>query len=602
MNQFNLDTYIPQLFDVERIEVLKGPQGTLYGRNAMGGVINIITKKPGHSLNGFIRLTAGDHAQKRFSAGLRIPMVRNKLFFGISGLYERSNGFYTNEYNNSHYDKKSVAAGNYFLHYVPHKNWFLVLNSKHSHHRNNGAFPLVMGADEALSKPYQLSQNAITQMIDNTLNHSLSINHFNPRFHLKSQTSLQSNHRFYEKPIDADFSPIDGISIINNYGKKWNKVKVLTQEINIQSPASKESGLKWIVGSYIFHQYNPVKQTTVFGEEAQLMGAPDKNFSLINTTISKSWGLAFYGQLDYSLSEKVTLVAGLRNDHENKTQKILGEYQKDPDPVPVYAYQKDTSASIKTSVISPRFSISFYPNENNTVYAGYSRGFRAGGLTPLSLDPSNPPLHPFQPEFSNNFEIGWKQQLSNKKLMMYLALFHSTIKNVQVPTLVMPDAVTIIRNTGEMVSKGIELEMRFIPLNKLNVDYNFGYTQALYRRLKYSSNGNEYDLHSNRQVFTPDITSFLAIQYIYALKNKNSLIIRSEWKYTGNQYFDLANTIKQEPYHIINSSLSYMIPKIKLSLWARNITNQRYIDYAYDFGAVHVGDPQTMGISAQFDF
>lgn len=108
VNQFNLDTYIAQLVDVERIEILRGPQGTLYGRNAMGGVINIITKQPSNQLRGNMELSVGNYGQHRFGYSIRFPLVTDKLFAGFAGVYEGREGFYTNQFNNKSFDRQKA--------------------------------------------------------------------------------------------------------------------------------------------------------------------------------------------------------------------------------------------------------------------------------------------------------------------------------------------------------------------------------------------------------------------------------------------------------------------------------------------------------------
>jgi iron complex outermembrane recepter protein len=602
VNQFNLDTYIPQLFDVERIEILKGPQGTLYGRNAMGGVINIITKKPGNTTNGFAQVNFGNYSSQRYTAGVRVPVIKNKLFFGAAGLYDKTNGFYTNDFNDSHYDKKSSAIGNYYLRYIPNAQWSLTLNAKHANNRNHGAFPLVFGVDEAFKNPFHLNQNAITKMIDNVFNASLSLNHYGRSVQLSSQTAYQANHRYYTDPIDADFSPLDAMSIINNYGDKWNNVKAWTQEINLQSAATNTGKLKWLAGTYLFYQDVPVKQATRFGEQALLFGAPDKNFSLINTTKGKGTGAALYGDLTLSLPQKFALTAGLRYDHETRKQQVLGEYQKDPNPNPVYDYRPDTSAKANFSALSPKLTLAYTPNEQQTIYIAYNRGFRAGGLTPLSSDPSQPALYSFKPEFSNNIEAGWKQSVVDQKLFFNMALFHAIINDVQVPTLVLPDAVTITRNTGKLISKGVEAELRALPFKNLSVDYSFGYTDAKYDELKVSQNGSEADLKGKKQLFTPEITSMLAAQFMHALGKQVSFSVRGEWRSIGTTYFDLANTIKQSPYNLINARVAIAYKKAELSFWGRNLSDKHYIGYAYDFGAVHLDDPRTYGVGLGIRF
>ena len=144
-----------------------------------------------------------------------------------SGLYDKRNGFYTNQFNNSSFDKQNSFTGNYYLKYIANTKWAFNVNVKHHNNRNNGAFTLVNGVDEAFNHPFRLNQDAIAKMIDNTFNSSFTVKYAGKSFNFSSQTAYQSNHRYYNKPLDGDFSPIDGVTIINNYGDDWNNVKVL---------------------------------------------------------------------------------------------------------------------------------------------------------------------------------------------------------------------------------------------------------------------------------------------------------------------------------------------------------------------------------------
>ncbi|MFL5788426.1 MAG: TonB-dependent receptor, partial [Flavisolibacter sp.] len=553
VNQFTLDTYIGQLIDIERIEILRGPQGTLYGRNAMGGVINIITKQPGNNTEGFAEVNFGNYGQQRYSAAIRWPLIKNKLFLGASGIYDKSDGFYKNQFNNTHFDRHELFVGNYFLKFLPAADWSFILNAKHQNYKNNGAFPLVNGVDEAFNNPFNLNQNAVGQMIDNTLDLSFSIIHKGRNLNLSSQLAWQHNYRYYNAPLDGDFSPLDAVSIINNYGKPWNDVKALTHEFRFTSSPEMSTHLNWTAGTYFFHQNLPNRQATHFGADAGLLGIPDSNFSTINSTKASNTGISLYGQINFKLFKKWQLTTGLRYDYEYKKLDVEGEYQKDgQDP---FVTRNDTSAAVHYNAISPKLAIRFEINDFTAMHVSYSRGYRTGGLTQLSSDPSQPPLYPYKPEYSNNIEWGIKNNSWNNRLILNIAAFLTYVNNAQVPTLILPDAITVTRNTGSLTSKGVEAEASFKPLKGLEVQYNFGYTHAEYSSLKLSSNGQSVDLEGKKQIFTPDITSMLSAQYSYDLiPNKHlQIIARAEWHYLGTEYFDLANNIRQSPYNLIHS-------------------------------------------------
>jgi len=599
VNQFTLDTYIPQLFDVERIEILRGPQGTLYGRNAMGGVINIITKQPTNNISGFLEISAGNYGEQRYTGAIRTPVIKDKLFFGASLLYEGLDGYYTNEYDDSKFDKQHSVGGNYYLKYRVNDRWSATFNVKHLANRNYGSFTLAPDKDAAFADPFKVNQNAVAKLVDNTFNTSLTANYTGQRFNFSTQTSYQSNYRYYATPIDGDFSPADAITIINNYGNKWNNIKVVTEELRFTSPASSASRLKWTAGSYLFYQNVPNKQATHFGKDAALVGSPDSNYAIINTATARSSGVALYAQSEYAIAKKINIIFGVRYDYQHSKEDVLGEYQPDASPVPVFETQPDTSANVSYSAFSPKLSVSYHPVMGTNLFATYSRGYRTGGLTQLGADPSQPPLYAYKPEYSDNFELGIKNTFLENRARANISFFYTTITDAQVPTLVLPAAITVTKNAGSLTSKGMDAELAATVLKGLEATYNFGYTNAKYTKLKLSQNGSETDLSGNRQIFTPDITSMLALQYNISLieSNKLQLIIRGEWTYLWKQHFDLANSITQSPYNLLNTKLGLKIKHAELYFWERNMANIKYIAYGYDFGAVHLGNPRTFGFT-----
>ncbi len=600
VNQFSLDTYIPTLFDIERIEVLRGPQGTLYGRNAMGGVINIITKQPNNTTTGFADMSVGNFNQQRVTIGYKTPFIKNKLFAGAALLYNKRDGFYTNEFTNSSYDQQNGLSGNYFLKYLVNDRWNINVNFKHHLNKNKGAFPLAFIAEEAFANPYSLNQNSTTTMMDQTTNTSLSVHYTGDAFNFSSQTAYQQNYRYYTTPIDGDFSPIDAVSVINNYGNKWNNNKVLTQDFKFSSNTS-NTKFKWTAGAFLFYQDAPVKQATRFGMDANLMMIGDSLFSIISSSTTIKKGLALYGQAAYALTDQLNISFGLRNDYENQSQSVLGEYQHDPSN-DLYITRPDTLGRTHFNALSPKLSLDYQVNINSLWYGSYSRGFRAGGLSPLSSDPSQPPLIGYLPEYSNNFETGIKNNWLHNKLILNVALFYAKITDAQVPSLVLPDAITITKNTGQLTSKGIEVEVLAIPAKGLLLQYAFGSTDASFDKLEIASQGESVNLASKHPIFTPSMTSLLAAQYTYPLKANVNMFVRGEWKYIGTTYFDVSNTIQQSPYHLLNAKAGVASPKIALSFWTKNLSGTKYISYGYDFGVIQFGDPAIYGTTLSYKF
>ncbi|MFN6245025.1 MAG: TonB-dependent receptor, partial [Chitinophagaceae bacterium] len=544
INQFNLDSYIPNLFDLERIEILRGPQGSLYGRNAMGGVINIITKQPTNYSSGSAELSVGNYGQKRMNLNIKTPVIKDKLFAGVSGLYDARDGYYQNQHNQLPYDRQKGISGNYYLKYIINKQWSINFNTKHRDQENKGAFPLVIGVEEAFKNPFILNQNATTTMIDKTINSSLSILYNGNTYQFSAQTAYQKNYRYYTNPIDGDFSPLNAISVVNNYGKDWNQISAWTQDFKLNSVNNQT--LKWTIGAYLFSQNAPTKQGTYFGTDAYLLGIKNSNFTLINATQIQRKGIAVYGQATYAISSKLNATAGIRRDFEAIQQSVAGSLLMDENKA-IYETQPLISRKTNFGALSPKLGLDYQFSSTQMAFINYSKGFRPGGLSPLSSDPSQPPLIRYKPEYSNNIELGLKNTLFQNHVRLNLTLFYTQLVDAQVPTLVLPDAITIIQNRGKLNSKGIELEFTAKANTHLSIDYNAGFTHARFETLEVAQNGTSNIYNGNKQIFTPDVVSNLALQYDQKLKNHLTAFVRTEWKYIGTTYFDLANSIQQSP-------------------------------------------------------
>jgi iron complex outermembrane recepter protein len=601
--QFTLDTYIPQLFDVDHIDILKGPQGTLYGRNAMGGVINIHTKQPDDQIRASFELSSGNDGLERYTFIFSAPLIKGKLYLGAAVMYEASFGYYINDFNNSNFDLQHRSADNIYLKYLMNANWSFTMNMKNLWNRNKGAFTLNPTIESAFAKPYHLDQNAIGEMVDNSLNTSLVIRHTGQKMDFSSLTAYQSNYRYYKSPVDGDFSPLDIISIVNDYGNKWNNVNAWTEDLRLSSATASVSPLKWTVGSYLFLQKSPNKQGVHFGADAALAGSPDSNYTIVSTSQIKNQGVAFYGRVEYSFLRKFSAAAGIRYDYQQSSAEVSGLLIPDGSPNG-FPTQADTSGKTSYSAISPMASLSFHPSEHAHIYASYSRGYRTGGLTQLSSDPSQPPLYPYKPEYSDNYEVGMKNNFFSDRLQANFALFYNNVKDVQVPTLILPDAITVVKNAGALTSKGVEAELQGLVLPGLELTYHAGYTHATYSNGNLSSNGNTVSLDGKHQVFTPEVTSMTALQYTRTFPKHVgiSLFIRGEWYYFGKQYFDLANQLEQTSYQLLNASAGVTFSVFTISAWLHNITGTKYIAYAYDFGASRLGDPYVYGVSMKFRF
>jgi len=605
--------------DIERIEVLRGPQGTLYGRNAMGGVVNIITKKPTNKTSAFGELSFGNLGLQRYSTGYKTPIIKDKLFFGMNGLYQTQEGFLKNDITgtsatDTKLNGKTVGGeqnlyGNVYLKWLPTSRFNLTLNVKGQKDKSdNSGFMVSQSSDTyAFENPDRINLARIAKHERNILNTSLVAKYLGNNYTLTSISALQT--------ISFGFQDLDFPGIYHSYyngkiGELLPPQKVWSEEFRINS--NSEGKLQYTAGVYWFAQkgYEPTTNTAyeLSNAEATMFGLPSGAF-LINRNRSNNSGIAGFGELSYLLTPKLKATFGLRYDHE-KREAIFNGFG---DAMLLNGVVTDIKPNITAngtySAVSPKLSLSYAVNDLSNIYASFTRGFRAGGINASSLPAGV--RQTFNPEFSNNYELGYKAFLLDKKLSVGASAFLIQWKDLQFYNLVAP--FTYAReNVGDAQSAGFELEITAIPAKGLQLDGSFGYNPTEYKgfNLKRVNYGTGVEtttaIGGNQLSNAPNHTLFLGAQYEYPVSNTLKLVVRGELRNLGAQYTDIQNKIEQPSYTLLNSRVGLTNGSYSLFIWGQNLNNERYLAYGNpdsSFGRqARIGTPRTYGVTLSAKF
>ena len=596
--------------DIERIEVLRGPQGTLFGRNAMGGVINIYTKKPTNKTSGFAEVSAGNLGLQRYSAGFKTPLIKDKLFFGLNGLFQTRDGYWENDTTGTGATDNSANGrtvggennlyGNMYLKWLPTERLSFTLNLKGQRDwsDNSGFFVSQADRDIALANPDVINLARIGEHERNILNTSLVAKYHADNFTITSISAYQT--------IGLSFKDIDFPGFYHSFfesaiGEKLPPQEVFSQELRINS--STNSKLQYTAGLFGFSQVGYEPSTNLAFELAP------NNFAIFRNR-SDNYGLAAFGELSYQITEKLTATTGIRYDYEKREATFNGFGDATfvdgvfTQTVPDQTERGDYSA------ISPKLAISYAVNERSNLYASYTRGFRAGGINAQGGLPENV-SQTFNPEFSDNYELGYKTILANNKLSIGASAFLIQWQDLQFFNLVAP--FTYAReNVGDAQSMGLELEISAIPIKGLQLDGSFGLNQTEYKdfnleRVNFET-GEEFStaIGGNSLSNAPSHTIFLGAQYEYDISKKLKAVIRGEVRNIGSYYTDIQNQIEQPSYTLINSRIGFNYDKYSLFFWGQNLNNERYLAFGNpdsSFGTnVRTAAPRTFGatLSARF--
>ena len=607
--------------DIERIEILRGPQGTLYGRNAMGGVVNIITKKPTNVKSGFAEISVGNFGLQRYSAAFKTPIIKDKLFFGLSTHYQEQLGFLKNDITgttstDATLNGKTVGGeknvyGNLYLKYLPTTKLSFTLNVKGQRDwSDNSAFMISQKKDSiARVNPNTINLARIAKHERNVVNTSLVSKYIGNKATLTSISALQT--------IGFGFQDLDFPGIYHSYydgkvGEMLPPQKVFSEELRLNSNIDSTKKFNYTVGLYMFRQfgYEPTTNTAyeLSSFESAAYSLPVGSY-IISRNRSDNYGIAGFGEASYKLTQKFKLTAGLRYDYENKKATFNGWGDAILINGTVTEVKPNITSKAKFSALSPKFAMNYEFSKNSNLYVSYTRGFRAGGINASSL-PATVKQN-FNPEYSDNYELGFKKNFANNKLSLATSLFLIQWKDLQFYNLVAP--FTYAReNVGNAQSAGLEVEISAILFKGFQLDGSVGLNKTEYKgfdleRVNFGTGKVTItSIGGNLLSNAPMSTAFIGAQYEHKLTEKSKLVLRVEMKNIGAYYTDIQNKIEQPSYTLINSRLGFEFKSYSLYFWGQNLTNERYLAYGNpdsSFGRnVRMAMPSTMGLTLKAKF
>ncbi|MFO7843825.1 MAG: TonB-dependent receptor [Bacteroidales bacterium] len=572
---FNFD-----FFDIERIEILRGPQGTLYGRNTMGGIVNIQTKSPFHHQGTNLKVSAGTYNAYQISAN-HYNDINRKLGYSLSANYMNHGGYYDNDYlGNTADDLTSFGLRNKLIWKINEKATLKNIASFES--SKQGGYPYAQ-YDSLQAGSLPVNYNQPGSYNREMFSDALIFEYSGAKINVVSTTSYQLLDDLQK--IDQDFTADSLLFAIQDQVQN-----LVSQEIIVRS--SNQSKYKWLFGGYGFMQ--------LFDKKVNV-DIYTANMKVIKQYDHTIYGGAIFHQstINDLLIENLSVTAGLRLDLENDTE----DYLYDRSMAGNLTNVDDTTGTLESFVVLPKVAFN-YKTTNGNIYATVAKGYKTGGFN-STFDDDRPQDRTFDPEYSWNYEVGIKTALLNKQIYADMALFYIDWDNQQIYQTNPSGYGSRLTNAGETVSKGMELSLQAVPVCGYNLSVGYGYTHATF--IKYVVD-EQTNYNGNFLPYIPRNTLSIQLNKTWYLKDSDWLDevrLNLLYKGLGKIYWNEENTASQSFYSVINTKVSLVKNNFVLDLWGRNLLNNDYHAFyftVYNNDFVQTGRPVNFGINLKIKF
>ena len=566
------------MFDVEQVEVLRGPQGTRYGANALAGLIKVRTKAPTESLDANIEATIADYGSYSLGAAIGGPLVKDKLLGRVAVQGYRSDGFMENIYlgRDDTNDRDEVTARgklrllagdnlavDFSLLYVDIDNGY-------------DAFSLDNNRKTRSDEPGHDRQQSTAFGVD--MDWSL-----NAALRLEMLASIANSDLEYGYDEDWTYVGFDPweYSSVDNYVRDRDSYSLEVRLLSDEDGKIFNGTTDWVIGIYQLQKDEQLdRQYTYLSENY------NSNYDTDNRAI--------YGQLNISLSDKLTLITGLRFE----------QWAAD------YTDSEDLNIDTNEDLWGGKLGLDYQFNDQHMAYGSFSRGYKAGGV---NTDGSLPEVQrKFDTEYLWNLEGGIKSRWMNDSLYSQISVFYAKREEQQVKGSYLiyrndgsPEFVDYIANAAKGNNYGLEAELTWQASRGLQVFANMGLLQT---ELDQYITPDGDDKSGRDQAHAP--------RYQFALGGEYSLLggwyVRAEMEGKDSFYFSDRHDEKSTSYHLFNARLGYRSEQWSVALWGRNLLDKEYQTRGFGFandprdfyssgGYYQLGEPRVIGATLSWN-
>ncbi len=618
-------------FDVERVEVLKGPQGTLYGKNATGGAINVITREPTKEQSGYLQAEVGNYGRLNLKGAVSGTLVDDLLYGRLALMSDSRDGLYKNLTTGDTANDTNSHGLRGTLKFTPSKQLTVNLiadwekSEQHGvlksiisdtpgtpyefflHGRSGDPRPGVTPLPVQEADPLSARSNVNGNQGVETKGGLLNVRYAAPAFDFMSITGVRNekNHSL------EDLGRVPGLTATTRTDEHaWSASQEFRLVSNQPNERGTENRFSWTSGLYFFHEEGSRAHTYYWNV------APFSSYTTFDQHI-KTDSIGAFGEVHYRLLDRLMLTGGLRLTTETKDFRVAASSIPIPGidgataDSPFLDANYDAAASRRWNKASPKAVLEYQLADRVLSYASVAKGFKSGGF---QGELPSAPLVSFLPEDVTNYELGFKGEFLDRRLRFNAAVFYSDYKNLQLQTFDVNGAPTT--SSAGARSKGVELEVKARVTDALTLSAGGSYVDARYKNFidvqpGFSDAAHTFDLAGKRIALVPRHDFSAMASYLLPVGAYGSLEFQVDVVAVDNTITEF-NSLWSPSY--TKGDLRVMwepaSERWRLTAWVNNVTDKLYYRGGgpvskYNTGAVRLGlvsDPRTFGLTATYNF